>query len=139
MVLETYKSSTPLLECYSKFSRHVQTRSMTFKAIASRGHARATAPELAASSSSSSPSSLCWRAGERSGQHGRRRSPLAFSFSLSLVVHGHKENRTGNTLTSAGRVTTPVVGLGTAVQCPQHGSALGWPGVGLRSTGRAGS
>jgi len=63
------------------------------------------------------------------------RSP---SLSLSLVVHGHRENRTGNTLTSAGRVTTPVVGLGTAVQCPQHGSALGWPGVGLRGTGRAG-
>jgi len=136
MVLETYKNSTPLLECNSKFSRHVQTRSMTFKAIASRCHARATAPELAASSSSSS--SLCWRAGERGGQHGRRRSPLAFSLSLSLVVHGHRENRTGNTLTSAGRVTTPVVGLGTAVQCSQHGSGLGWPGVGLRGTGRAG-
>jgi len=57
---------------------------MTFKAIASRGHARATAPELAASSSSSSSSSsLCWRAGEKGGQHGRRRSPLAFSFSLA--------------------------------------------------------
>jgi hypothetical protein len=54
-------------------------------------------------------------------------------------VHAHRENRTGNILTSAGRVTTPVVGLGTAVQCPQHGSALGWPGVGLRGTGRAGS